>query len=105
MLIRACGGISKARISSSPRRPDVLSGECHPVYDTVPGPGGVVVGADAVGLLVRTGSGILRIRRLQRPGGKMLAAREFLRGFPMEAGVALPSRPMAPLVGTAPFKK
>jgi len=48
---------------------------------------GTVLGADAEGLLISTGEGILRIRRLQRPGGQMLPAAEFLRGNPILAGV------------------
>ncbi len=63
------------------------------------GPGSIV-GTEADGLLVHTGDGLLRLRRLQRPGGKMLAAAEFLRGFPVPAGTALTSRPMPPLVTT-----
>jgi len=66
---------------------------------------GVVVGADAEGLLVGTGQGILRLRRLQRPGGKMLPAPEFLRGWPVAAGTRLPSQPMPPLVAHAPFPR
>ncbi len=61
---------------------------------------GEVVGVDAHGLLVATGQGVLRLRRLQRPGGKMLAAAEFLRGLPVKAGTVLPSRPMPSLVTT-----
>lgn len=59
---------------------------------------GEVIGADGVGLLVATGRGVLRLRRLQRPGGKMLAAPEFLRGFPLVNGTRLPSRVMPALV-------
>lgn len=72
--------------------------------DDAPGPAngalGEVVGVDAHGLRVATGQGVLRLRRLQRPGGKMLAAAEFLRGFAVSAGTVLPSRPMAALVTT-----
>jgi methionyl-tRNA formyltransferase len=64
---------------------------------------GTVKGADADGLLVATGRGILRLRRLQRPGGKMLPAGEFLRGFPVAPGTVLPSVPMPPLVAATPF--
>jgi len=46
---------------------------------------GTVLGADAEGLLISTGDGILRVRRLQRPGGQMLPAAEFLRGNPILA--------------------
>ncbi len=59
---------------------------------------GTVLGADGAGLRVQTGTGAVRLRRLQRPGGRMLEAGEFLRGFPLAAGTVLPSRPMPPLV-------
>ncbi|MGH7996525.1 MAG: hypothetical protein ACREFX_09255 [Opitutaceae bacterium] len=51
-----------------------------------------------MGLLIATSAGLLRLRRLQRPGGRMLRAPEFLRGFPVAAGTRLFSRPMPPLV-------
>jgi methionyl-tRNA formyltransferase len=66
---------------------------------------GVVAGTDAEGLLVGTGEGILRLRKLQRPGGKMLPAAEFLRGWPVAPGTKLPSRPMPPLVSATPFPR
>lgn len=58
---------------------------------------GEVIGADAHGLLIATGAGTLRVRRLQRPGGRMLGAAEFLRGCPIGPGTKLASRPMRPL--------
>lgn len=61
-------------------------------------PPGTVLGADAAGLLVQAGEGVIRFRRLQRPGGKMLPAADFLRGFPVAAGTRIPSRPMPPLL-------
>jgi methionyl-tRNA formyltransferase len=66
---------------------------------------GTVVGADADGLLVAAGAGILRIRRLQRPGGRMLGAGEFLRGYPVPAGTRIASRPMPALVAASPFRR
>lgn len=66
---------------------------------------GTVLGGDREGLRVATGEGGLRLRRLQRPGGRMLPAEEFLRGFAVPAGTALRSRPMPPLVATAPFRR
>ncbi len=66
---------------------------------------GAVVGSDEQGLLVSTGSGVLRMRRLQRPGGRMLDAPEFLRGFPIAAGTVLPSQPMPALVSASPFRR
>jgi methionyl-tRNA formyltransferase len=59
---------------------------------------GTVVGADAEGLCVLTGQGVLRLLRLQRAGGRMLAGPEFLRGFPVVPGTRLESKPMPPLV-------
>jgi methionyl-tRNA formyltransferase len=65
---------------------------------------GQIAGSDAAGLLIRTGNGVLRVRRLQRPGGRMLEATDFLRGFPLAPGSQLPSRPMPVLSGPAPLK-
>jgi len=79
-----------------------LADEYHPVNDT-PHFAGTVLGPDADGLLVGTGGGTLRLRRLQRPGGRMLPAEQFLRGFPVAPGTRLASAPMPPLVGPAPF--
>lgn len=71
--------------------------------DVVPdgaGAPGEVLGADDAGLKVATGAGVLRLRRLQRPGGRMLPAADFLRGFAVPAGTRLISRPMPALVTT-----
>jgi methionyl-tRNA formyltransferase len=68
-------------------------------------PAGTAVGSDALGLLVATGSGLLRLRRLQRPGGRMLDAPEFLRGFPIPDGTVLPSQAMPALVSESPFRR
>lgn len=73
---------------------DALDGSAAP---------GVVAGADAEGLLIGTASGLLRVRRLQKPGGKMLPAADFLRGSPIAPGTVFASRPMAPLVDAKPF--
>jgi methionyl-tRNA formyltransferase len=59
---------------------------------------GEVLGVDAYGLLIAASQGVLRVRRLQRPGGKMLPAAEFLRGFSIAPGTRLPSHPMTTLV-------
>jgi methionyl-tRNA formyltransferase len=73
------------------------------LLDYLPAPAGTVLGSDAEGLLVATGEGGLRLRKLQRPGGKLLPAADFLRGFPVASGTVLPSRPMPPLVAARPF--
>ncbi|AHF92831.1 methionyl-tRNA formyltransferase [Opitutaceae bacterium TAV5] len=62
-----------------------------------PGPG-VVLGQDAEGLLITTGEGTLRVLRLQRPGGRMLPAPEFFRGFVLPPGTPLPSKTMISLM-------
>lgn len=66
---------------------------------------GVVFAADSSGLCIGTGSGTLKIMRLQRPGGRMLAALEFLRGHPIAAGTDLESSPMRALVASTPFNR
>jgi methionyl-tRNA formyltransferase len=47
---------------------------------------GTVLSADAQGVRVACGEGILCVTELQRAGGKRLAAADFLRGFPLAAG-------------------
>ena len=64
---------------------------------------GEVIGTDAEGLLVATKKGVLRLLKVQRPGGKMLGAPEFLRGFPVATGTLIASQPMPALVGAQPF--
>jgi methionyl-tRNA formyltransferase len=72
---------------------DAAPEKCDLLRNSSPGE---VVSADE-GLLIATGDGVLRLRRLQRPGGKMLAAAEFLRGFPVAVRTRLASRPMPTL--------
>lgn len=67
-------------------------------------PAGAVLGADPEALRIGTGQGVLRVLRLQRPGGRMLPAADFLRGHPVAPGTRLESRPMPPLVAGAPFR-
>ncbi|MBC7455619.1 MAG: methionyl-tRNA formyltransferase [Massilia sp.] len=48
-------------------------------------PPGQVLAADAThGIIVACGSGTLRLTELQKPGGKRLAAAEFLKGFALD---------------------
>lgn len=83
----------------------VRLGLADAVTGTVPASPGTVVDQDAEGLLVATGSGILRLLRLQRPGGRMLGAPEFLRGFPVASGTQLASSPMPAFSSGAPFRR
>ena len=48
---------------------------------------GEILQADSHGLLVATGEGVLRILELQAPGGKRMAAGDYLRGH----GITLPA--------------
>lgn len=52
-------------------------------------PPGTFLGIREGGFAVATGKGILGIREVQRPGGKMLPAADFLRGYPLESGILL----------------
>lgn len=65
---------------------------------------GTVLPPASDALLVATGAGVLRLLRLQRPGGRMLPAAEFLRGHVVAPGTVLPSADMPELVAAAPFK-
>ena len=81
---------------------------CHLLSDKYAEvPAGSVMGADTEGLLVKAGVGegtaVLRLLRLQKPGGKMLPAPEFLRGSPIAAGTVLTSQPLPLLVDSKPF--
>ncbi len=84
---------------------DVAPPEVSDTLSHKSGAAGTVLGSDTEGLVIATGRGMLRLRKLQRPGGKMLAAAEFLRGFPLAAGVLLPSQPMPALVAREPFPR
>ncbi|CAM4320953.1 methionyl-tRNA formyltransferase [Comamonas aquatilis] len=55
------------------------------------GAAGTVLSADAQGVRVACGSGVLNMTLLQRAGGKRLAAGDFLRGFELPAGAVLGS--------------
>lgn len=74
-----------------------------PAYE--PAAPGEVMGLHEGGLLVGTGERKLRLLQLQRAGGRMLRADEFLRGFPVAPGTKLASLPMPPLVAAQPFPR
>ena len=50
---------------------------------------GSVIAADKHGVCIACGSGSLRIQQLQLAGRKRLAAADFLRGCPLEAGTVM----------------
>lgn len=66
---------------------------------------GTVLASDADAIRVATASGILRLLRLQRPGGRMLAAPEFVRGFPIPAGTVFSPAPMPAVEASQPFPR
>jgi len=66
---------------------------------------GTIVALDRHGIHVACGEGSLALTRLQRPGGKMLPAAEFLAGYPLSVGEVLPSTPLPPLVSASPFPR
>ncbi len=49
-------------------------------------PGQVLAANAQEGVLIACSQGALRVRELQKPGGKRLPAAEFLKGFPLEGG-------------------
>jgi methionyl-tRNA formyltransferase len=50
---------------------------------------GKVLAANADGVLIACGNGVLRVRELQKAGSKRLPAAEFLKGFQLEGAVFL----------------
>jgi methionyl-tRNA formyltransferase len=80
-------GLSEEKVSASDAN--------HPV--------GTVL--DSCGALrIVCGSGVLSVARLQKPGGKMLPAADFLRGFSLPSGSLLESYSSQPLVSKQPFR-
>jgi methionyl-tRNA formyltransferase len=59
-----------------------------PNADACPSPG-TIVSADASGILVSSGSGLLNLLEVQIEGGRRLSAADFLRGHPLQAGDVL----------------
>ena len=66
-------------------------------------PPGLLILTEAGAVRVVCGRGSVRLRRLQRPGGRMLSAEEFLRGYRVPEGWVIPSVPMPALVSSVPF--
>jgi methionyl-tRNA formyltransferase len=59
-----------------------------PNADACPSPG-TIVSANADGIIVSCGSGLLNLLEVQIEGGKTFAAADFLRGHPLQAGDVL----------------
>ena len=71
---------------------------------TMEGRPGQILSVNDEGITVACGEGCLRLTALQRPGGKRLPARDFLRGFGLQAGQSfeLPEDPTSAAPGTQP---
>ena len=80
----------------------VKVGGASAAMKSVDAPPGEIIGERGGALEIATGEGVLALRQLQRPGGKMLAAPEFLRGFSLPAGTELAIAPTLPLVAGKP---
>lgn len=59
---------------------------------------GEILGVEDSGLRLACADGSVLLKRLQRPGGKMLDASAFVRGFEIAPGSVFESRPMTELV-------
>jgi len=66
---------------------------------------GTIVAADRAGVRIACGQGVLVVTHLQRPGGKMLPAAEFLAGYPLAVGEVLASVEMPAFVCDRPFPR
>ena len=56
-------------------------------------------------LRILTGVGVLEILELQKPGGKRLKAKDFLRGYPIKAGDKLTGGAHRPIAHNKPFPR
>jgi methionyl-tRNA formyltransferase len=85
----------------------VLQGETIKVWQAKPGsnpagaPAGTVTALGSEGIAVAAAQGSVLLQTLQRPGGKRLAAGDFLRGFALSVGMQFYSVTSAP-AATAP---
>jgi len=66
---------------------------------------GTIVAADRSGVKIACGEGWLVLTHLQRPGGKMLPAGEFLAGYPLAVREVLASAEMPSFVSDRPFPR
>jgi methionyl-tRNA formyltransferase len=77
----------------------VLNGEAIKVWQAVPGsnpaaaPAGTVIALGPEGIAVAAAGGSVVLQTLQRPGGKRLAAGDFLRGFALVVGMQFDAGP------------
>ena len=76
-----------------------FQGEKLKVWESEPATGhgapGTVLEAGGGRLVVASGDGAVRLMKLQRPGGRRLAAADFLRGAALQTGSLLGDKPLA----------
>ncbi len=65
----------------------ISEAECS--NESLPAEPGTILSADKSGIRIACGKGVLRINKLQRPGGNTLCASDFLNGMRLDAGVVL----------------
>ncbi|HKJ22503.1 MAG TPA: methionyl-tRNA formyltransferase [Gammaproteobacteria bacterium] len=63
--------------------------QAHDLGGEVSQPPGTLVGADARGMDIACGQGILRVTRIQRPGGRAMAVADYLHAHPLPPGTRL----------------
>ena len=66
---------------------------------------GEIVRMDDGQIAVATAKGTLLIKKMQRPGGKMLPVRDFLNGFVLKVGDKFTSHSSIDMVFNAPYKR
>ena len=66
---------------------------------------GLVMGKHELGLMIACGEGIFIAHEMQRPGGRMIFARDFLRGHAIPEGSQCALFTMKPLVSARPWMK
>ena len=71
----------------------------------VRGAPGTILSVGRAGIAVACGQGALVLTQLQRPGGRMLPAGEFLAGYPLPVGEVLFSAEMPAFVADRPFPR
>ena len=50
---------------------------------------GEIIGVSAAGIVVQAGAGALKLERVQKPGGKPVAVRDFINGTRVATGMML----------------
>jgi methionyl-tRNA formyltransferase len=102
VLERRIRAFNPAPVASAMMRGEVIKLWAAQVVPGIPATAqpGDVLAAGPLGVDVCTADGTLRLTRLQKAGGKPMDAGDFLRGFPILAGMAF-DRPVPEAPGSA----